>query len=607
MHDSLREHLLSLNSDLLKGWLKRMDVSLKGVTRKDQFVGLIEQQITLNLPAVLDRLSSAEHRLLADAAHLRRLPSPREFSARYSLKYPVISQYARWNEPVSLLVPFISFPARWSDGGVDVIAALIEPLRARLPEPPGLTVTPVESLPTEWHPEGRAADGSPARSLQVFEGESVVPLELGRVLRLIQGGKVKVTPKGSRPTDATTRLVAQALVVPDFDLEKPVEQRRDPWETEYYTTAGVVRAHAWPVLAQQCGWARTKAGALTLTNAGRDILQQFTPEKYRNGVRRCLEDDNFDELHRVNHIRGQGGKAKRWVSKPMLRKLAIVTAMNAFPVGRWLKFEEARRVVEATSGGWDVLPENAGVLYFCELQYGCIYNANGLNRQYLRAFLMETLGTLGLLDIACVFPHNLWPELGGGWGTDDLAFCGRYDGLLFVRLNPLGAYALGFAEDYALSQEEAPGLFRVLPNHDLVLADGTLNPADQAMLELLSVQQSDRVWRLDPGRMLAHVETGASFSELTEYLESHAVGGIPETIRTFLAETESRLGGCASRQEAVLLEWTDEALAHLIATSTGTRRYCHHAGDNRVVVPAKNLAAFTRALKQLGYILPNPA
>jgi hypothetical protein len=605
MNDALREHLLSLNGDVLKGWLKRMDVSLKGITRKDQFVQLIEQQLATNLGDVLDRLTPAERHLLADSVHQGRLLSARAFSAKYGQRCPLPSLHRSWPEEVSLLTPFIHYPDRWRASDPALVPALIEPLRARLPKPAGLTVKTVEKLLTHWPSEEQREGGDLIRPLHVFEGERIAPAELGRVLRLIQGGKVKVTPKGGRPTDASARLVAQALVVPDFDLEMSPEHRRDPWDTKYYQAAGPVRAHAWPVLVQQCGWARQKGGSLALTPAGRDILQQFTPEKHREGVRRCLEDDNFDELNRVNHIRGQGGKAKRWVSKPGLRKLSLVEAMDPFPVGRWLEFNEARRVVEATSGDWDVLPDNVGGLYFCELQYGCIYDTNGINRQYLRAFLMETLGTLGLLDIAFVYPHRLWPDLGGGWGTDDLAFCGRYDGLLYVRLNPLGAHVLGFADDYVLSEEESPGLFRVLPNHDLVLTEGTLNPADRAMLELLAVPQSDQVWRLDPGPMLGHVESGASFSDLTGYLESNAIGAIPKTIRTFLAEIEGRLDACRSRQDAVLLEWKDEALAQLIASSTGTRKYCHHAGDNRLVVPAKKLAAFTRALKQLGYVLPN--
>jgi hypothetical protein len=53
-----------------------------------------------------------------------------------------------------------------------------------------------------------------------------------------------------------------------------------------------------------------------------------------------------------------------------------------------------------------------------------------------------------------------------------------------------------------------------------------------------------------------------------------------------------------------LLEWADEALARLIATSSGTNRLCFHAGANRLVVPAENLTAFGRAVKKLGYVLP---
>lgn len=604
MNDPLREHLLSLNLDVLKRWLKRVDVPLKGVTRKDQFVRLLEQQITLNLPEVLARLSPAEKHLLADSAHQGRLLSVREFTARYDMAYPEHTLYPQWGEAVSLLIPFIRLPDHWESGGPDLVSSLIEPLRSRLPKPPGLTVTTVETLPTHWEPDEETAADEPPRPLQVFEGERIAPFELGRVLRLIQGGRVKLTPKGGRPTDATTRLVARTLVVPEFDLEMPTEHRRQRWDADHYQAAGAVRAHAWPVLAQQCGWARQKGGSLTLTNAGRDILQRFTPEKYRQGVARCLEDDDFDELNRINHIRGQGGKAKRWVSKPGVRKPAITRALELLPVGRWASFNQACRLAEAAPEEWDILPDDVGVLYLCELQYGCISDVDGVNRQYLRAFLMETLATLGLLDIAYVPPHHLWPELGDGWGVDELDFCGRYDGLLYVRLNPLGAHALGFADDYVMSAEEPPGLFRVLPNHDLVLAEGALNPADRAMLELLAVQNSDQVWHLDPGRTLGHVESGGSFSELSEYLESRAIGGIPETIRAFLSEIQGRLGACRSRQDAVLLEWKDEALARLIASSSGTREYCHHAGDNRVVVPAKNLAALTRALKQLGYVLP---
>ena len=66
----------------------------------------------------------------------------------------------------------------------------------------------------------------------------------------------------------------------------------------------------------------------------------------------------------------------------------------------------------------------------------------------------------------------------------------------------------------------------------------------------------------------------------------------------------NKTGACQTLQEAVLLEWTDETLARLIATSAGTSKLCFHAGENRLVVARKSLSAFGRALRKLGYALP---
>lgn len=114
--------------------------------------------------------------------------------------------------------------------------------------------------------------------------------------------------------------------------------RSDEWEREHYKPAGAVRAHAWPVLVQQCGWAKVRKGALILTESGKDILQQFTPDKLRAGVNLGIGDDKFDELNRIHHIRGQSGKAKRWMTDPSFRKGAIVDAMEKYAPGSWIPF-----------------------------------------------------------------------------------------------------------------------------------------------------------------------------------------------------------------------------------------------------------------------------
>jgi hypothetical protein len=46
----------------------------------------------------------------------------------------------------------------------------------------------------------------------------------------------------------------------------------------------------------------------------------------------------------------------------------------------------------------------------------------------------------------CPYPHDLWPELRDSYGRDSHSFLGRYDGLLSVRLNALGAWCFEVAE-----------------------------------------------------------------------------------------------------------------------------------------------------------------
>ena len=600
---SLNEHLSGLNLEVLKGWLRRVGAWDKTLTRKEQFVRAIEHQLTLKLADVVARLSAAERHLLAEAAHQERLITGREFAAKYGADYPLPRPYYGWGQEVPLLVTFIHLPERSADSDPCLVPSLSEPLRRLLTPPAGVTVKAVSAVPEAWASGQGYRGGELIRPVHTFESERIAPAELARVLRLIQGGKVKVTDATQRPTEATTRLVGETLVAPDFELEMPADHLRNEMEREYYTAAGPVRAHAWPVLVQQCGWAKSKGGGLVLTAAGQEILQQFTPEKFQAGVSRCVCNGEFDELNRVNHIRGQSGKAKRYLSDPGLRKDAIAEALKTLPVGQWLEFAEATRVVECASGGWNVLETDRPALYFFEPQFGFITDNTGLGRQFLRAFCLESLATLGVLDAAFVYPHLIWPDLKDSLGGD-LPFCSRYDGLLYVRLNPLGAYALGVTEHYELHAVARPKLVRVLPNLDLVLSGGPLNPADRAILELMAAPKSDTVWTLDAERTLTYVETGGRFKELHDFLVANAADDLPANVLVYLNELESRLNGCSSAREAVLLEWADPALAHLIATSDGVSRLCFHAGENRIVVPADNLAAFRRAVKRLGYVLP---
>ncbi len=586
---------MSLNGDNLKAHLQKLGLANKTMTRKAQFAEAIEESLKLRLDGFTNALSENERLWLAEAAHQGRFISDTEFEAKFGRGSPwqELAKLDFWHRPVLLLEIVIHYDHQ--DRESILLSSLIGPLRALLPKSAPLGVRVVEELPLDSH-KYLGSDGKP---LQVFESERIAPAELARVLRLVQAGKIKVTDTTQRPTDSSTRLIGEALAAPDFELEEPAELRRQ-WASE--EKAGPARAHAWGVLVQQCGWAKPKGGTLALTPAGQQLLA-FSPEKFREGFKRFVTDGDFDELHRVNHIRGQTGKHKRWISDPGLRKTVVADVLATFPAGQWLQYKEALRLLEASGEDWNVM-SSGGFLHICDAQYGVIHDHHGVNSQFLRALLMESLATLGLFDLAYVYPHHEWPDLAENWGRESFPFCGRYDGLRYVRLNPFGAYCLGAAETYTEHADERLKLFRVLPNLDIVLTNGGLDPASRAVLELLAAPQSELVWTLDSQRMLTHIETGGSFAELKQFLENNAADSLPDNVVVFLKDLESKLGACKSACEAILLEWQDETLARLITTSSGLNRLCSHAGSNRIAVARADYRAFARALKKLGYVAP---
>lgn len=79
-----------------------------------------------------------------------------------------------------------------------------------------------------------------------------------------------------------------------------------------------------------------------------------------------------------------------------------------------------------------------------------------LEGRYTLAIIFEYAATLGLVDVAYDGPAGARDDYHGNWGAEDVDYLSRYDGLRAVRLNGLGAYALGLTDTY----ETPPRLVR---------------------------------------------------------------------------------------------------------------------------------------------------
>lgn len=590
MELSIKDVVSEVGLPALKNIRTRLGLP-KSLSRKAELVEVLANHLDKNLRSVLKQLTPSELKLVAEVAYSEGGYDPAVFRAKYPGWTPSNPAYSS-SQSASVAWLFFTFSERLGLVMPPTVGARV---RGLLPRPPRAQVYETSEIPTEI-----ADKEFGSRPVRIHEGAETSLIELKKVLGLAKAGKLSVAPKSKRPTGSTVKKIASILVSSDFDLEIPAEYA-DEYDDE--ERAGGVRSHSLAVLVQQCGWCKPRNGKLQLTEAGTRMLTRGRMEDFLEGVEEFIENDDFDELHRINHIRGQTGRAKRYMSRPSNRRYAIYDSMSRWPVGKWLAFDEAFRFVKASGNDLETCRQPL-YLYFGSFEYGHLSDGEPVDRQYLRAFLMEALGTLGLVDIAYVFPHCLWPDFGGAWGADGESFYGRYDGLLFVRLNGLGAYCLGLTDEYEAESPEELGLFRVLPNHEIVLLDRKQpSPSVGHMLDSMGGKTSEFIWKIKRGSILGYLESGGSLENLRDFLHTYAADDVPEPVDTFLADLARKARACKSVEEALLVELADEESAAEIANDSRTSRICLPAGNNSVVVRKKNLRAFQTALKKMGYVL----
>src|SRR6266496_3549191 len=192
------------------------------------------------------------------------------------------------------------------------------------------------------------------------------------------------------------------------------------------------------------------------------------------------------------------------------RRQTVAAALATCPVGTWVEVDELFTRMRRSGLSPAVARSERALwrLYIADPQYGSLgYAGFGdwqiLEGRYTLAVLFEYAGTLGLLDLAYTDPAGARDDFRGNWGTDELDYLSRYDGLRAVRLNTLGAYVLGLTDRYELPVGGPPGqqTLMVLPNLDIVVT-GEMPPADRLMLDAYAARTADRVWTLREASLL---------------------------------------------------------------------------------------------------------
>jgi hypothetical protein len=169
----------------------------------------------------------------------------------------------------------------------------------------------------------------------------------------------------------------------------------------------------------------------------------------------------LDEFSRVESIKGQG---KGGLSALTGRRKSVLDGLAACPTGVWFAVDDFFRFLRATDRDF-VLAHRTYDLYIAEHYYGnlgneCEHEWEQLQGRYIMAVLFEYLATLGLIDVAYLPPQGIRDDFHDRWGADELTCLSRYDGLLYLRINPLGMWCLGLTAHYETPHPLSSTFFR---------------------------------------------------------------------------------------------------------------------------------------------------
>ncbi|MGF1520110.1 MAG: hypothetical protein ACFCVB_20235, partial [Nodosilinea sp.] len=426
-------------------------------TRKAELVDAIADYLLgPGLKKLWQELDQLQQAAVAEAVYLTE---GRHQAEQFQAKYGSLPQWRDRSSMYSSRRPAAKLDLFFYPIGTYTAPNLLpEDLRLKLktfvPEPKTLTLPSAEQPPQTFRVEHRYYDYQKRQSVETAEDVPVVccPTEqaaqqdLLAVLRLIHLGKVSVSDKTLMPSKATLTTIAPLLQGGDYysaadEPESHGFSSRDP--------IGAIKPFAWVMLVQGGGLASLDGKKLQLTKAGQKAMGVAPATTLQSIWKKWLKTTFLDELRRVEAIKGQTGKAKRSLTAVSGRRAQIVAALGQCPVGEWVNYDDLKRYMIASDQTFDV-SRNPESLYISEAGYGNLYEAGGswsiLQDAYMKCFLFEYAATLGLLDVAYITPYDApRDDFNDFWGTDDLSFLSRYDGLLSFRLNPLGAFCLGLS------------------------------------------------------------------------------------------------------------------------------------------------------------------
>ena len=597
---SLRDALSLVNGEVLKRLAYRCGARGKDVpTRREDAIDMLAEQLLTPsfVHGLLATASQLELTALSEAAHGDGSLNPGRFSAKYDvpIRLPDLSIYQYGpisNAERMTLLDVFFFRGRlpWD----------VQPILRRLiSKPPEFAIKTATDLPAAV--PLRKQSGSPTgveiETHRVETSAAALP-DLLATLALARDGRLAITAKSEVPTAVTLRQLATHFLLPGVMSPGSIAAEDDG-----------IREFALSLMIRSAGLAAASGSKLLLTDEGRRALGSPNVAILKRLWDAWIAEDSFDELSRVNGIKGQRA-SRTLLSKPSSRKHAIARALATCPTDGWIAVDDFLDHVRINGCDFEVeLGHESGLYVGYSYETGWLGYSHRdywqiVQTSYVRTILMEYAATLGVVDFATVSPEEGFTGLSYDDYGDD-SYLSRYDGITHIRIGPLGRYILGLDATY-----DGPPLLSgaralvVLPSLDVIVADrASILPWERAALERFASRASEDVYRLSKESLLDAVEEGASLADAEEFFRQRSREPLPQTVVVVFADVARAAAAVAGVGTALLVRCVEEHVAQQLASHSATRKYCLLAANAHVVVPAEHIEMFRRGVKRLGFVL----
>ncbi|MCP4366774.1 MAG: hypothetical protein GY797_01475 [Deltaproteobacteria bacterium] len=243
-----------------------------------------------------------------------------------------------------------------------------EELKVRLkeyaPKPRSYTIATQDDVSDTFLQRSYDYDYKSKESVEVVNEIPMIKLDtqmlalqdLLSVLRIIDSGKIGVSDKTKRPTEAGARTIASILEHGDFYTSD---------KNGTNSEIGNIKAFAWPLIMQGAKLAELSGSMLKLSKQGQKALNAPPHEIIRILWNKWLKTTIIDEFNRIDTIKGQKGKGKRGLSAVAERRRCIADTLSFCPVGKWISVDNLFKSIRALENNF-VVTRNVWSLYICE-------------------------------------------------------------------------------------------------------------------------------------------------------------------------------------------------------------------------------------------------